>query len=197
MSNYPDKSDVRIYYNLLSELRLNLELDDGPNTDLIQFLVNMPKKLKNKNGWRNHHGCSYKSGRISHSHDPNSSGVDVRETARYHMITPKIKCYIDKIVIFRLIDKLLNDFILNDNPQQLVDNKFKLDPEIKQQIQIIKDIVLEKIIEYTSRISGNNIYLAFLFKKGDKSHNQYKIQLSNIGTLDSKLIRIAFKMYDD
>lgn len=199
MSNYPDKSDVRIYYNLLLELRLNLGLDDGPNTDLIQFLVNMPKKLKNKNGWRNHHGCSYKSGRIHHSHDPNSSGVDVQENARHPMITPKIKCYIDKIVIFRLIDKLLNDFISNDNQQQLVDNKFKLDPEIKQQIKIkiIKDIVLEKIIEYTSRLSGNNIYLASLFKKGDKSHNLYKSQLSNIGTLDSKLIRIAFNMYDD
>ena len=97
------------------------------------------------------------------------------------------------------IDKLLNDFISNDNQQQLVDNKFKLDPEIKQQIKIkiIKDIVLEKIIEYTSRLSGNNIYLASLFKKGDKSHNLYKSQLSNIGTLDSKLIRIAFNMYDD
>ena len=35
----------------------------------------------------------------------------------------------DKIVIFRLIDKLLNDFISNDNQQQLVDNKLKLDPE--------------------------------------------------------------------
>lgn len=197
MSNYPDKSDVRIYYNLLSELRLNLELDDAPNTDLIKFLVKMPKKLKNKNGWRNHHGCSYKSGRISHSHDPNSSGMDVQENARYPMITPKIKCYIDKIVIFRLIDKLLNKFISNDNQQQLVDNKFKLDSYIKQQINIIRDIVLEKIIEYKSRISGNNRNLAFLFKKGDERRNQYKRQFLNNETLDSNLKRIAFKMYDD